>query len=218
MEEYDLLDQLEAAVQMGLTTNTNASKQFANFETDIEPIPSSDKIYKNLVKIVESSKKHGHLMRWKVQNIYNVQIKKERQRFETAESRYGNVQEYFHGSQNANLLSILLGGLIIPPMNAGHVTGRMFGNGIYGADSSTKSLNYSTGGWSGRRNKFNNSFLFRVKFAMGKTYETGYSTQKPPSGYHSISALASKGSLQNNEFIVYNLDQCTVTHLIELEE
>jgi poly [ADP-ribose] polymerase 2/3/4 len=218
MEEYDLLDQLEASVQMGLTTNTNASKQFANFETDIEPISAKDKAYKALVDAVNGSKRHGHLNRWNVKNIYIVKINGERTRFETKEKKYGNIQEFFHGSQNANLLSILIGGLIIPPMNAGHVTGRMFGNGIYGADSSTKSLNYSVGGWSGRGNKFSNSFLFRVKFAMGKTYEIGHSTQRPPTGYDSISALSKLGSLMNNEFIVYNLDQCTITHMIELEE
>jgi poly [ADP-ribose] polymerase len=218
VEEYDLLDQLAASVQMGITTNTNASKQLSGFDTDIEPIDKKTKVFKDIVDIVESTKKHSHLTGWRVKNAYLVKIGKERKRYEKAEPKFGNVQEFFHGSQNANILSILLGGLIIPPVSAGHVTGRMFGNGIYGANSSTKSLNYSVGGWSGRRNTFKNSFLFRCKFALGKTYEVGYSTQKPPAGYHSISALSSLGSLYNDEFIVYSLEQCTITHLIELEE
>jgi poly [ADP-ribose] polymerase 2/3/4 len=218
-EEYDLLDQLEASVKMGMTTNTNASKQFSGFETDIEPIDKKTKVYKDLVDTVNGTKKHAHLDRWKVKNAYIIKIGKERERYEKAEAKYGNTQEFFHGSQNANLLSIMLGGLIIPPVSAGHVTGRMFGNGIYGANSSTKSLNYSVGGWSGRRNTFKNTFLLRCKFAMGKTYEVGSSkTQGAPSGYHSISALARLGSLYNDEFIVYKLEQCTVTYLIELEE
>jgi poly [ADP-ribose] polymerase 2/3/4 len=218
VEEYDLLDQLEASVQMGLTTNTNAAKQMSNFETDIEPLDKKDKYYKELVNLVRGTRKHGHLANWDVKNIYIVKIGKERERYEKAEPKYGNVQRFFHGSQNANLLSIMLGGLIIPPVSAGHVTGRMFGNGIYGANSSTKSLNYSTGGWSGRRNKFSNSFLLRCNFAMGKTYEVGGSTHSPPSGYDSLSALSSLGSLYNDEFIVYKLEQCTITHLIELEQ
>lgn len=219
VEEYDLLDQLEASVQMGITTNTNATKQFSNFATDIEPISKKTKFYKELVDRVESTKRHGHLSRWKVKNAYEIKIGKERERYLKAEKIFGNVKDYFHGSQNANLLSILIGGLIIPPVSAGHVTGRMFGNGIYGASSSTKSLNYSVGGWSGERNSYPNTFLLICKFAMGKTYETGHSQPSgPPSGYDSITALSSKGSLMNDEFIVYKLEQCTITHLLELEE
>ena len=218
-EEYDLLDQLAASVQMGLTTNTNASKQLSGFDTDIEPIDKKTKVFKDIVGIVDSTKKHSHLTRWRVKNAYIVKIGKERARYEKAEPKFGNVQEFFHGSQNANILSILLGGLIIPPVSAGHVTGRMFGNGIYGANSSTKSLNYSVGGWSGRRNTFKNSFLFRCKFAMGKTFETGSGRSSgPPTGYDSVTALARMGGLYNDEFIVYKLEQCTITHLIELEE
>lgn len=219
-EEYDLLEQLRASVQMGMTTNTNAVQQFSGFKTDIVPLKKNTIVYKGLVDEVERTKKHDHLSRWKVKNIYIVTIGTERKRFEKAHSSYGNIQEYFHGSQNANLLSILMGGLIIPPLNANFViAGRMFGNGIYGADSSTKSLNYSKGYWSKNTNKFSNCFLLRVKFAMGKTYETGTSKPNgPPRGYDSITALARLGSLYNNEYIVYKLEQCTITHLLELEE
>ena len=54
----------------------------------------------------------------------------------------GNVQELWHGTRAGNLLSILRAGFTIPPANAPHVTGRMFGNGVYFSDQSTKSLNY----------------------------------------------------------------------------
>ena len=125
--------------------------------------------------------------------------------------------DLFHGSTNYNLLSILLNGLIIPSQGSGiTITGRMFGNGIYGASSSTKSLNYSMGSWTGKKNKHPNAFLLRVKFAMGKVYESTQSGSSPR-GYDSVAAYAQKTGLQNDEFIVYGLDQCTITHLLELE-
>jgi len=217
IQEFDILDQLAAAVQLGLNDQSDVSDQFNKLDTEIQL--ASPAIMAEMNKLVEGTKKHTHLGRWRVKNVYEIKINKERERFDKIGQKIGNVKEYFHGSQNKNLLSISIGGLIIPPHNAGHVTGRMFGDGIYGASSSTKSLNYSVGGWSGQSNKFNNAFLLRVKFAMGKTYEPNSSMYGgAPSGYNSVSAWARKTGLLNDEFIVYSLPQCTITHLIELEE
>ena len=52
----------------------------------------------------------------------------------------GNVMELWHGTRVENVLSILKGGLIIPKSSAGHVTGRMFGDGVYFSDQSTNPL------------------------------------------------------------------------------
>jgi len=215
IEEYDLLEQLKTAVTVGMNNSSidNTSTLF-KLDTDIELLDKEHPDVVNLIKEVEGTKKHGNLSKWKVLRIFKVRISDERNRFDDS---IGNTQKYFHGSQNSNLLSILLGGLIIPPVNSPTVTGRMFGDGIYGASSSTKSLNYSVGYWSHRRNKYNNAFLLRVKFAMGRTYKTGRALYSgAPTGYDSISALSSMGSLYNDEYIVYKVDRCTITHLIEL--
>jgi poly [ADP-ribose] polymerase 2/3/4 len=218
IEKYDLLDQLAAAVQLGINEDTEA-EEFKQLDTDIVMIDQSSVAYREMVYAVEQSRKHRDLESWKVKSIYEIKIQRERERFEKQGDPLGNYLDLFHGSQNGNLLSILLNGLIIPPHNASHVTGRMFGNGIYGANSSTKSLNYSVGYWSGRRNKFDNVFLFKVLFAMGKTYESSSSLRSgAPSGYHSVTAYARKTGLKNDEFIVYSLPQCTITHLIELKQ
>jgi poly [ADP-ribose] polymerase 2/3/4 len=212
IEEFDLLDQLEAAVKLGL--KSTGTSTFTGLDTDVMEIADP----KPFVDMVNKTKAHSHLSRWHVKNAYEVKIPKERQRFESAEKKYGNLMDFFHGSSNCNFLSILLGGLIIPGHGDGiSIAGRMFGNGIYGASSSTKSLNYSIGSWVGRRNKYPNAFLLRVKFAMGKSYEPTRA-MSPPSGYHSTAAYARKTGLQNDEFIVYNLEQCTITHLLELEQ
>ncbi|WP_430326539.1 hypothetical protein, partial [Salmonella enterica] len=59
--------------------------------------------------------------------------------------KVGNIKELWHGTRVGNVLSIMKGGFVIPPSNASHVTGRMFGNGVYFSDQSTKSLNYAYG-------------------------------------------------------------------------
>lgn len=216
--EYDLLDQLESAVQMGGSLNKSAAQKLTAIGMDIEEISSSDKIYEHLEKYVVMSRANNHrgsdVWNYKVKNIYQIKIPQERARFESAKDKYGNVKELFHGSRNCNILSILKNGLIIPPFNA-LCAGRMFGDGIYAASNSTKSLNYSTGWWGGAKNKYNNAFLFIVNFAMGKPYVVKSSTNKPPVGYHSIWAQAGS-SLYNDEYIVYNLNQATITHLIEM--
>lgn len=195
IEEFDLLDQLEAAVKLGL--KQDSPQQFAGLETEMKSVD-----FKPFYDIVEKTKAHSHLRDWKVKNAYEVEIPKERQRFAKSEQKYGNLMDFFHGSTNCNFLSILLGGLIIPGHGDGiAIAGRMFGNGIYGATSSTKSLNYSVGSWTGRRNKYPNAFLLRVRFAMGKIYEPTNSGS-PPRGYNSVAAYARKTGLQNDEFIV----------------
>jgi len=220
VEKYDLLDQLATATKLGINNNTD-TEEFNQLDTDIIVI-EDPKVYNRIVKAIETSRRHRDLDAWKVRSIYEVKIGPERERFEARGKQRGNLMQLFHGTQNGNLLSIILGGLIIPPLSSGDnytIAGRMFGNGIYGANSSTKSLNYSTGYWSGRQNKFDNVFLLRITFAMGKVYEiSGSCAGGPPGGYDSLAAYASKTGLRNDEFIVYSLEQCTITHLIELSK
>jgi poly [ADP-ribose] polymerase len=130
----------------------------------------------------------------------------------------GPEYDLFHGSANANLLSIMLNGFYVPPSSASHVTGRMFGNGVYGASSSSKSFRYSVGLWGGRRSRIDAAYMFVVRFGMGKVYET-HSTMSSgaPRGYHSIHAKAGQ-HLLNDEFIVYDTRQARVTHLIEMKK
>jgi poly [ADP-ribose] polymerase len=225
IEEFDLLDQLAAAVQLGITKSSNVVDQFGQIGVDIEPVADS-KVVKDITTFYEKSRatNHGGLYRWKVRSVYAVKIHKERDRFETAGSKRGNLLDLWHGSRNCNLLSILLNGFMIPPANAANVTGRMFGDGLYFASNSTKSLNYSVGSWAGKQNKYPNSFLFLNRVAMGKTYITKAAMSRGvPSGYDSIHAQASKnpgygGGLYNDEFIVKTVDQATVTFLVELTQ
>ena len=118
-------------------------------------------------------------------------------------------------------MSILKGGLIIPKSSASHVTGRMFGDGVYFSDQSTKSLNYSQGYW-GHGSRDNNCFMFIADVAMGKYYVPHTSDSRlhdkiKSMGYDSTYAKANQSSVRNNEMIVYNLHQCNLKYLVEFE-
>jgi len=213
--EYDLLDQLSSAVTMGSSLSQGSQQKLNALGSDIEVLKDKKK-YEQLEKYVENSKasNHKHIWQYKVKNIFKIKIPTIYSKFESQGKKYGNIKELFHGSRNCNVLSILKNGLIIPPCNAPGVTGRMFSDGLYFASNSTKSLNYSLGSWQGTRNKFKNTFLFIADVAMGKAYEA-YSPCGPQRGYDSVHAIKGQ-ALQNDEYIVYSLEQHNLSYLIEL--
>jgi len=218
LAEYDVLDQLATGVQMGSAMSGNTNQRLTALGTEVSWLPDENEVkrIKRYIRNSRASNHSGDIRRYEPVAIYAVRIPEERARYERAAKKYGNTQEVFHGSANCNLLSILKGGLIVPPSTAGHVTGRMFGNGLYGAINSTKSLNYSVGYWGAKRSSYRNAFLFLADFAMGRTEKVYHSQGRGASrGYDSI--WAKKGqSLYNDELIVFNLAQCTLKFLVEL--
>lgn len=219
-QEFDLLDQLETAVSMGSAMAGNAKSKMDALGTDIELLEDKAE-WQRIKHYIESSKagnhRHEDIWNYKPVKIYKIRIPNERNRYDTYGKKKGNIEEVFHGSSASNCLSIMHGGLIIPPTNAPHVCGRMMGNGAYGANASSKSLRYSAGVWGGRRSKNNNLFLFLADFAMGKTYETKEACPRgAPSGYESVWAKAGR-SLYNDELVVYDLAQCTLKYIVEMK-
>lgn len=218
-DEFDMLDQLETAVSMGNSVNSTQSQRMNALGSDLLLLKDRDE-WRRIENYVKNSRADNHkstsVWNYKVKNIFKLTIPHERQRYDNKGGKIGNVTEVFHGSANSNILSITKNGLIIPAVNASHVTGRMFGNGIYGAINSTKSLNYSIGYWGGRKTKYNNSFLFIMDMAMGRTQEVFQSKGNgADKGYDSV--WAKKGrALCNDELIVYDLSQVTIKYLVEL--
>jgi poly [ADP-ribose] polymerase len=217
-EEFEMLDNLESAVKMGAALN-DASKQKSALGSDVELIEDKheiDRIYKYIETSKAENHRHSDVWHWRLRKVFKIKIPDERTRFEKIRDQLGNKRELFHGTRNCNVLSILKQGLIIPPVNASGVTGRMFGNSLYFADNSTKSLNYSIGFWGGRNsNKFSNSFLFLANVCLGKEYIVYDPTSSPPKGYDSIHAKKGR-SLNNDEYMVYKLSQATLTYLVEM--
>jgi poly [ADP-ribose] polymerase len=92
----------------------------------------------------------------------------------------------------------------------------MFGPGIYFADQSTKSSQYSCSRFGGTANSYNTSFMFLADVALGKMKEEQNSTYyfKPPVGYDSVKGVAGR-SLLHDEYITYKEDQHQLRYIIE---
>lgn len=171
----------------------------------------------NMIKgIYNNTRKKYHASNTlEINRVFEVQV-------DSMDSEFGsrkktdNVMLLWHGTRAGNILSILKNGLIIPPARSGHVTGRMFGNGLYFSDQSTKSLNYSYGYWDSRQ-KDDTCYMFLCDVDMGESYfpKKYGSHNLPRAGYDSTFAVAGKSGVMNNEMIVYNLNQANVKYLIE---
>ena len=131
---------------------------------------------------------------------------------------------YWHGSRNENWFNILQTGLLIRPSGAVH-TGSMFGDGIYFADKAQKSIGYtSLRGSYWAHGGDNKAFLALFDVHLGKQKEilhhdsSCYKLSKKVLDNEGFDSVFAKGGadLRNNEYIVYNSAQCTVSHLIEI--
>ena len=218
-QQQDLLQSLQVSYD-SLTSQKAPEKKSTKQEKvfDVEMHLLDDPVIdKGLKKQFYDSKKDIHNYgNIKVENIYTVDIKGMSKNFDS--KKWGNVQQFYHGTNIANCLSIMKSGLKVSPPSTAAIAGKMFGNGVYGANSSSKSLGYSLGRW-GQGHSSDGAWLFICEFAMGKTdmvgRNSGFSSRYPKAGYDSVSALAANTSLYNDEFIVYHNDQVNIKYLIE---
>lgn len=150
--------------------------------------------------------------------FYEIKIPKAHEAYQTDGASLSNQWQLWHGTRMFNVLSILKNSLFCPPSGGSYqVTGRMFGDGIYGSDQSTKALNYAYGYWDGGvRDK--SCFMFLVDFAMGKHYTPSGRATTIPKGYDSMFAKADVSGVHNNEMIVYRNSQVNPRFLIEFED
>jgi poly [ADP-ribose] polymerase len=129
---------------------------------------------------------------------------------------------FWHGSRNENWLNIISTGLLIRPSGAVH-TGSMFGDGIYFADKAQKSIGYSSvrgSYWAGGSDNIGYLALFTVHTGKPMVVRRANSSLSKNSlvsgGYHSVFAEGG-ADLRNNEYIVYDKKQCTISYLVEIK-
>jgi len=212
-----LLDSLEATLG-AIATTPQAAAIPADQVFNVKLVLVDDKATKAKInRLYTQTRKRMHTS-YKLQpkRIFMVDIARMAGAFDNDGAKVGNVKELWHGTRASNLLSILKGGLIIPSSNAGHVTGRMYGNGVYFSDQSTKALNYAHGYWGGGYD--NTCYMFLTDVAMGKEYvPSGYGDRRslPRKGYDSTFANGGQSGVANNEMIVYRVSQCNLKFLVE---
>lgn len=130
----------------------------------------------------------------------------------------------WHGTRSANVVGITKRGLLIRPAGAVH-TGSMFGDGKYFAWQSTKSLNYTDGGyWTGGRSNNSSRFMFLLDVSMGNMHVASSSQffRGPPKGHHSVYGKAHKSGVYNDEMITYDFNQkdtqSRIRYLFEIQD
>lgn len=139
------------------------------------------------------------------------------------------VKYYWHGTRTENVFSIMVNGLQLNPTNA-HITGKMFGHGIYSAPKAQKSIGYTSlsgSYWASGRDSVGYMFLNAVitghKLVTQNQYAngiylatmTGDKFNSQFANYHSVYAKAGT-SLRNDEVIVYNQSQVAARFLVEI--
>lgn len=219
-KQSDVLDSLEASyqalqTQKPTTPSGNQPPMEQVFQVDLDILAAGPE-YDRLNRWFETSKKpmHRDAFRYRVVQIYTVNIHAMTEAFE---SKTIPIREVWHGTSQANVLSILKTGLRTSPPSTAAIAGKMFGNGIYGANVSTKSLNYSIGHW-GQGGKGDAAWLFVCQFAMGRIQQvTKQKLNGADPGYDSIYAKGG-ADLYNDEFVVYRNSQVKITHLLECKK
>ena len=136
-----------------------------------------------------------------------------------------NTHILFHGTRSVNVTAILRESLRMPEtLVAVAITGAKFGTGIYFSDDWKKSADYTNAKGSNEAGtkgavKGRGAFMFAADVVLGTPYVAkevkGFT--KPPRGHHSVFGKAGHSGVDDNEFVVYNTDQCRPRYLIEFK-
>ena len=192
-----------------------ASGKAVEFKTKLE-LMEDRQTFRDLRNLFENSKKGQHdASRFQLHRVWVATIQSAEERFEAS---LGNIRRLWHGTKDVNLLSLLKTGYVIPRAGGSvAISGRMYGDGIYFSDVSTKSLNYATASAPGQRGQTVSQrvFMFLNDVAMGREYIATHSfSGGVRSGYDSTFAKAGS-SVLNNEMIVYRTSQVKPVYLCE---
>jgi poly [ADP-ribose] polymerase len=222
IQQTGLLDQLESSIDVATQRITDAKNAKGDAPQNIFDVSLSVSEDKKLRKRIEklfaagSSRMHTSSS-LKMSRVFDVSLGNMDRDYETDGKVVGGALELWHGTRAHNLMSILKSGLIIPKSSGSiHVTGRMFGDGLYFSDQSTKSLNYASGFWDGGRAD-NRCYMFLADVAMGRPFNPSRPGSKTvaPAGYDSVYARGGHDGVRNNEMIVYRTSQARLKYLVE---
>lgn len=228
--QNDLLDQLEASVRF-VTATENTDSESADFADAFRyrlAVLDDDRTFAKINAAFGASVNDQHqTARSTLQRVY-VLTDTRGDDVTRTQSQVGNVRSMWHGSRASNVLSILSGGMVVPPQYASHTTGRMFGDGLYFSEQSTKSLNYGRGGlWSSGTDS--RHFMFRCEVAMGRECRPNLhgigdynavlagriSDPKTGQRFDSINVKAGTCGVRNHEAIVGRPEQVRLGYLCE---
>jgi len=135
-----------------------------------------------------------------------------------------NILPGWHGTRRANMININKNGILIRPSGVVHA-GSMYGDSIYLANSSTKSINYCDvkgSYWAQGNNK--TGYMFLIDAALGnQKIATGSYMHTPQNikPFHSVWAKGGQSGVINDELMVYQPagpnQQHKVRYILEFE-
>lgn len=213
-ELLKLLSDVQGMV--GGFASSDVMKKYQEIGCEYTYLDKTDDKFKKIANFMNSTRSSKHDWKVDVVNVWSVGVRGQKSKHLDTMKNVGNVKPLFHGSRPQNILGICKSGLLMRPPGV-YITGSMFGNGLYFADQSSKSEQYSFGGGYGSRYGKDTYFMFVADVALGKIkeYQDAQShLTKPPSGYNSVQGK--KGSyLYHNEYIIYSIQQHILQYLIE---
>lgn len=215
-EQQALLDALRSVLKDAEAQATTGAPEV--FKTELTLVDAGSDEFAKVQRRFEKSINQGHQSAgMKLKHVWAVKVAGADEAFENDGAKVGNVWELWHGTTDGNLLSLLKSGYRIASRTTGvRITGRMFGDGLYFSDQSTKSLNYATGFWGAGRSA--RAFMFLNEVAMGRSFvPAGPFSGGCRPGYDSTLAKAGQSGVRNNEAIVYRASQVRPTYLCEFE-
>lgn len=225
-EQRDFLDQLDAAVTV---SSAGAADARADFRYTMRVIDDSDdKAAELRTRIARTSNPNHPAASLRLHRVWELTDTTGLKTWNDTRATLHNVRRLWHGSRTHNVLSILHRGLYVPPSTGStvNITGRMFGDGVYLSNQSTKSLNYSYGTWSGTRDT--RCFMFDAEVVLGwelrtttndtaRDVITRMRRPDPATGktYNSLTVKAGTCGVINNETVIPDTKQILLRHLCE---
>ena len=226
--QRDFLTQLRDSVsfyEAQLKTQAQAPADSAadiGFKYKIKAVADGGAVFKRIQAFYESSKNGNHnTYGMKLRRVYELVDAVGAKKYAEVAAEIRNEQEMWHGTRAANLLSILRTGLYVPPTSGTNIViaGRMFGDGVYLSNQSTKSLQYAGSGGRGT------AFMLLNDVAMGSEFRPDTwsnagrlartTLNKFGKPFNSINVKAGTAGVRNHEAIVWNVDQIRCKHLVE---
>lgn len=218
--QNDLLEQIEQSIKSyeppKVAGNAPGPSKLFGYSLELvedgKTVSSVDRFYTSNI-----NRRHG-TSNYRLKKVYKVTNPDHEQKYKAVADRLGNIKRLWHGTRACNVLSILKGGLICPPQNGNYtISGRMFADGIYQSDQSTKALNYATNYWSGGSAEKDELYMFLSDTAMGKEYIPSGPVNRFPAGYDSIFAIGGRSGVLNNEMVVPSPTQVNLQYLCEFD-
>lgn len=235
-KQDDLLAALESAVTMSAANNSDADDGAAiPFRHTLTEVDRGSDEFARIAEKFDCSRNTMHdANRLSLHRVWAI-TDSASSTWDKRKAELKHTRGLWHGTSAGNVLSILRTGLICPPMNgraAYNTTGRMFGDGVYFSDQSTKSLNYAIGRAPGQggRGASQNPMMLLADVVMGRECRSDSTAvgsalvQRSRTGadskgrsYNSLYVRGGHCGVRNNEMVVWNTDQVKLTYLCEFE-